>query len=118
MNTMKRKGLRMAAVILAGMACLPIARLFAEDAKTPAAKPPAAGPPPAAAPTQEAIGADLQAAGEAMQKIIGSPQDLMDVKKRSEVAPKAIPAIKKFVALFDEMAQQNAGARAQSAQMH
>jgi thiol-disulfide isomerase/thioredoxin len=111
MNAMKRRGLRIAVVMLAAAACLPIARLFAEDTKAPATA-------PATARSIEAIDADLLAAGKALQNVIGSPLDVIDAKKRAQVAPKAIPAAKKYLALFDEMARQNPAARAQSAQVH
>jgi len=47
---------------------------------------------------------DLKSTGQQLSAVLESPDVLLDPAKRQEVAPKAIPPIKKLVALFDELA--------------
>jgi len=47
---------------------------------------------------------DLRATGQQLSEVLESPEVLLDPAKRQEVAPKAIPPMKKLVSLFDDLA--------------
>lgn len=104
-------------------ALLGLAPIFAIRAADPAAadKAPTTAPAGNAAPTtqrsREAIVADLQAASKDLQGLFQSRDAFTDAKKRAEVAPKAVPAMKKYLAAFDEMAQQDPMAKAQASRV-
>ena len=106
MPTPLRRRLLLAGLIIGTLAGSPIISAQAEDApktaekattEKPATDKPAA---PATAPTtarsREAIIADLNAASTDLRAAIPSPEVLSDAKKREEVAPKAIPAMKTY----------------------
>ena len=123
MQTTPRSGLLVLSLILGSLVSLPFTVTRADDA--PKAAPPAAEKPaatPATAPStqrsREAIMTDLNDAGKAMRAAIPSLEALGDAKKREEMAPKAIPAMKKFLSTFDELTAQDPMAKAQSAQVH
>jgi len=82
-----------------------------------AVKDPAPDAKLAAAPTtQRARGdimADLNAAGAELGQVLSSPEDALVEAKRKELAPKAIPVIKKLMAAFDELAAIDPNAKQQ-----
>jgi thiol-disulfide isomerase/thioredoxin len=61
---------------------------------------------------------ELRNVGQQLSEVLESPQVLLDPQKRAEIAPKAIPPMKKLVALFEELgnAEQSAKAQATAAQ--
>jgi thiol-disulfide isomerase/thioredoxin len=67
----------------------------------------------------EKIEADLQATGEQLQKLLQSPAALMNPAKRQEIAPQALPLLRKLEGLFVEMsaAQPDAAAQLGSVRM-
>ena len=79
----------------------------AADAKEKADKRPA-----------EVVINDLRVTGQQLSEVLESPQVLLDPQKRAEIAPKAIPPMKKLVALFEELAsvEQSAKGQAMAAQ--
>ena len=54
---------------------------------------------------------ELRTTGQQLSEVLESPQVLLDPQKRAEIAPKAIPPMKKLVALFEELANAEASAR-------
>ncbi len=78
-----------------------------------AAQPTTAPATPTTQRSADKIEADLQATGEQLQKLLKSPAALMDPAKRQELAPQALPLLRKLDALFVEMsaAQPEAGAQ-------
>src|SRR5215208_2822734 len=68
--------------------------------------------------TAEQIITELRTTGQQLSEVLESPQVLLDPQKRAEIAPKAIPPMKKLVALFDELAnvEQSAKGQAMAAQ--
>ena len=122
MKITKRYGL-FAGLLLGGLLGLsPLYPAFAADAAN-AAKP-APTTRPATQPTThpaarslESIQADLTAAQKELGSVITSLAVFTDEKKRVEIAPKAIPAMKKFMAAFGELADQNPIYRGQAASM-
>src|SRR5438874_1466498 len=102
----------LAGIVLGALAAWPL--ISFTRAADPATKPATA---PSARP-QEQIVADLQAASAELREFITSPDIFSDAKKREEIAPKAIPALKKFVATFDELATIDPMAKAQAASLH
>jgi thiol-disulfide isomerase/thioredoxin len=116
MPTIKRRRLTLASFVLGALAALPLSFARAEDAPKPAAEKPASAP--ATLRTPEAIMADMQAAKDELKAAMPSPSEVvLDAKKRAEVGPKAIPAMKKFLAFFDELVPQDDMAKASSAQV-
>jgi thiol-disulfide isomerase/thioredoxin len=67
-------------------------------------------PKTAQRPAEQVI-ADLRATGQQLSEVLESPQVLLDPQKRAEIAPKAIPPMKKLVSLFEELANAEASAR-------
>jgi len=65
--------------------------------------------------TPQQIAEELNASGKELQEIIGSkgPHAFTDEKIRKEIAPKAIPALKKILALFEEFSAYEPGAKMQ-----
>ena len=53
--------------------------------------------------SREAIVKDLQGVQQELQAAIGSPDQLFDAKKRAELGPKALPIMKRMLALIDEL---------------
>src|SRR5881392_74436 len=47
---------------------------------------------------------DLKETGQQLKGVLESPDALLDPAKRAEIAPRAIPPMKKLVSLFDELA--------------
>jgi thiol-disulfide isomerase/thioredoxin len=89
-----------------------VSPLAAQDQpKAPAAAgAPAADKAPAAATaagkrTPEDVQGDLRKAGMELREIMGSPEALTDLAKRKDVAPKAIPVMKRMNAALEEMGQ-------------
>jgi len=68
--------------------------------------------------TAEQVINDLRTTGQQLSEVLESPQVLLDPQKRQEIAPKAIPPMKKLVSLFDELAsvEQSAKGQAMAAQ--
>src|SRR5882762_2014003 len=68
--------------------------------------------------TAEQVINDLRTTGQQLSEVLESPQVLLDPQKRQEIAPKAIPPMKKLVTLFDELAsvEQSAKGQAMAAQ--
>jgi len=64
--------------------------------------------------TADQVIADLQNTGKQLKEVLDSPEVLLDPQKRQEIAPKAIPPMKKLVALFDELASVEPTARGQA----
>lgn len=70
---------------------------------------PAVGESPAAASTApatrdfQAIMQDVQKEGQSLQSILSSPSELTDEAKRKEIAPKAVPTLKRLLSLFNEL---------------
>jgi len=64
--------------------------------------------------TAEQVITELRAVGQQLSEVLESPQVLLDPQKRAEIAPKAIPPMKKLVALFDELANVEQSARGQA----
>ena len=62
----------------------------------------------------EQIITELRAVGQQLSEVLESPQVLLDPQKRAEIAPKAIPPMKKLVALFEELANAEQSARGQA----
>src|SRR5437867_750946 len=62
----------------------------------------------------EQVITDLRTTGQQLSEVLESPQVLLDPQKRAEIAPKAIPPMKKLVALFDELANVEQSAKAQA----
>ena len=118
MPTIHRRGLRLAGLVLGGLASLPLSSVRAETPAAPAKPTTAPTSAPTTARSREAIMADVQAAGEQLQAVLPSLEALSDEKKRVEAAPKAIPAMKKLLAAFDELAAQDPRAKAQASAVH
>jgi len=76
---------------------VPGQRTFAED------KPAAAPAPVAGHRTAEQVQEELQKASDALHAILETPDMMIDPAKRAEVAPRALPALKKIIDLFDEL---------------
>lgn len=74
-----------------------------------------AAPAPAAKRTPQQIMADLQAAGQELQKSVPNLDALFDEAKRTEAAPKAIPPMKKMLGLLEEVADVQPMAKDQMA---
>jgi thiol-disulfide isomerase/thioredoxin len=55
--------------------------------------------------TPEDVQGDLRKAGMELREVMGSPEALTDLAKRKEVAPKAIPVMKRMNAALAEMGQ-------------
>jgi thiol-disulfide isomerase/thioredoxin len=68
-------------------------------------KPAATAGAQAAERSAAAIAKDLEASGNDLRNVLGGPETFLDPVKRHEVAPKAIPLLKKANALFDELAK-------------
>ena len=64
--------------------------------------------------TAEQVITDLRTTGQQLSEVLESPQVLLDPQQRAKVAPKAIPPMKKLVALFDELATVEERAKAQA----
>lgn len=123
MRNMNRRGGLLMGLVLSGLAGFPMAVAKAEDApKAPeaVAKPVAEKPvaAPATGRSKEAILADLNAAGTELRGMLKSPDSFSDEKQRTELAPKAIPVMKKFLVAFDELVTQDPMAKAQSGSVH
>jgi thiol-disulfide isomerase/thioredoxin len=56
-----------------------------------------------AARTPQQIAVEIQAVGQQLAPLFASPQDLFDPKKRDAAAPTAVPALRRMVALLDEL---------------
>ena len=64
-----------------------------------------------AARSPQQIATEIQSVGQQLAPLFASPQDLFDPNKRKAAAPAAIPALRKMVALLDELiATRPAGA--------
>src|SRR4051794_17714669 len=114
MNTPSRHRL-LAGFLVAGSLALSPVGVRAEDAKT--AEKPAAT---ATARSKEKVIDDLNAAIKDLREVMGSkgPAAFADEKTRKEIAPKALPAMKKYLAAFDELAEQDPNAKEQAASVH
>ena len=102
MNTLRQGRVR--AGLLSGMAVV----LLWCTAPTKAGPAPGADAQPAAAAqagkrTPQQIAEDIQSAGQELAPVFGSMEDLFDARKREAAAPKAIPALRRMVALLDEL---------------
>jgi thiol-disulfide isomerase/thioredoxin len=64
--------------------------------------------------TAEQVILDLRTTGQQLSEVLESPQVLLDPQKRAEIAPKAVPPMKKLVALFEELANVEQSARGQA----
>ena len=64
--------------------------------------------------TADQVIADLQNTGKQLKEVLDSPEVLLDPQKRQEIAPKAIPPMKKLVVLFDELASVEPTAKGQA----
>jgi thiol-disulfide isomerase/thioredoxin len=53
--------------------------------------------------TPQQIAQEIQAVGQELAPLFASPQDLFDARKREAAAPKAIPTLRKMVALVEEL---------------
>ena len=116
MLTIERRRLTLAGFLLGVLSILPLYLARGEDAPKPAAESPANAAATLRSP--EAIMADMQAAKDELKAAMPSPAEVvLDPKKRAEVGPKAIPAMKKFLAFFDELVPQDDMAKASSAQV-
>lgn len=109
----------LAGIVIGALAASPLISLThaADPAAKPAASPTTA---PSTGPTTrspEEIKADLQAASKDLRAVL-TPDAFTDAKKREELAPKAIPALKKFVAAFDELCTVDPMAKAQAGAVH
>src|SRR6266568_3477062 len=62
----------------------------------------------------EQVITELRTVGQQLSEVLESPQVLLDPQKRQEIAPKAIPPMKKLVALFDELASVEQTAKGQA----
>ena len=111
MQITQRSGLRLACLMFGTLAALPLTILRAEDAPKPAAT-------PTTLRSREAVMADLSAAGKEVRASFPSISAFSDAKQREAIAPKAIPAIQKYVAAFDELAEQDPLAKAQAVAVH
>lgn len=96
---------------LSAMVCaVPVRSVFGEEKPglAPAPAAPAADPTTPAAPkgkrTAEQVQTDLQQASQDLRGVLASPETMIDPAKRAEAAPKTIPALKKMLALFEELA--------------
>jgi thiol-disulfide isomerase/thioredoxin len=99
---------------------LPVQSLFGQMAPAPAASQPSAAVQnaasrPATRSAQE-IMADLRANGQAVGQALGSSQALSDPAQRKAIAPKAIPALKKLLSNFKELADAQPAAKEQVSQ--
>src|SRR5262249_21816645 len=54
--------------------------------------------------TADQVVKDLRDAGDELRNVLTSPAVLFDARKRTEAAPKAVPTMKKMIALFAELA--------------
>ena len=106
----------LAASLLLSLATLPAVR--AQDARPVPANAPASSPATAGTRTREAIMADLNAAGKSLQTTLPSLEALSNEKTRAEIAPAAIPAIKKLLTAFDELAAIDPRAKAEAIAVH
>jgi thiol-disulfide isomerase/thioredoxin len=104
---MRRHSLLLTAVCATALSVVP---LLAQEAKpapaTPAPKQetaPAAAAPAAGKRTPEQVGADLDATGDELKKVLANPDVLLDPATRKANAPRMIPLMKRMTALFDEM---------------
>jgi len=61
--------------------------------------------------SQQEIMADVRQAGKELRQALKSPKALGDETKRKEIAPKALPAIKKLLALGNELGTSPQGAK-------
>lgn len=123
MRNMNRCGGFLIGLVLAQFAGFPALVAKAEDApKPPAAVEKPVAEKPATTPTtgrsKETILADLNAAGTELRGLLKSPNAFSDEKQRAELAPKAIPVMKKFLVAFDELVAQDPMAKAQSGSVH
>ena len=104
MNTLRRSRVR--AGLLSGAAA---ALVWCGTGANPAHAVPGAEAQQAAAPqaggkrTRQQISEDIQTVGQELAPVFSSTQDLFDARKREAAAPKAIPALRKMVALLDEL---------------
>jgi thiol-disulfide isomerase/thioredoxin len=115
MQSIRRRTVLAASILFMAFTTLPAT---ADDAKPAPSTPPAAATPSAPTRTREAAMADLNAAGKALQTALPSLEALGSDKKRAEVAPTAIPAIKKLLTAFDELAAIDPRAKAESDAVH
>jgi thiol-disulfide isomerase/thioredoxin len=53
--------------------------------------------------TPQQIAEEIQSVGQQLAPLFASPQDLFDARKREAAAPKAIPTLRKMVALVEEL---------------
>ena len=53
--------------------------------------------------TPQQIAVEIQSVGQELAPLFASPQDLFDARKREAAAPKAIPTLRKMVALVEEL---------------
>jgi thiol-disulfide isomerase/thioredoxin len=53
--------------------------------------------------TPQQIATEIQSVGQGLAPLFASPQDLFDARKREAAAPKAIPTLRKMVALVEEL---------------
>lgn len=123
MRNMNRCGGFLIGLVLAQFAGLPAPVAKAEDApKPPVTVEKPVAEKPATTPTtgrsKETILADLNAAGTELRGLLKSPNAFSDEKQRAELAPKAIPVMKKFLVAFDELVAQDPMAKAQSGSVH
>jgi thiol-disulfide isomerase/thioredoxin len=115
-STPSRRRPKWAAIALAAFAGFAvIVPLRAADDAKPAATQRAA---PTTQRSQEVIGVELQKVSHELQEILKTRKVFTDEKLRSEAAPKAIPLMKRYVALFDELAAQDPLAKAQVGRIH
>jgi thiol-disulfide isomerase/thioredoxin len=59
----------------------------------------------------EQIIADINAANAELRGVLSSPDGMFDQAKRKEIAPKAIPTLRKILPLFSELAEADVEAR-------
>ena len=123
MRKTNRCGALLMGLVLGGVGSFPMAIAKAEEApKAPAVAEKPATEKPVAAPTtgraKEAILADLNAASSELRGLVKGPDAFTDGKQRAELAPKAIPVMKKFLAAFDELTAQDPMAKAQAGSVH
>lgn len=62
--------------------------------------------------------ADWREATDALRAILPSPQAVADPEARKQVAPQAVPALKRALAITDELYQVDSASRAQTRQTH
>lgn len=86
---------------------------------------PAAAQAPAAAPTTQKLSdrmldlmREMNDVNTALEKALPAPGDLLNPARRTELAPTALPLVKRMLAIIEEMSQSNAHAKVQMVTMH